>query len=106
MEIVDTQSVSTLISTVGFPIACCIAMAWFIFQVFQKTTDQTQKNMEQVQARCKEREERLYERLQENQKIIGEAVGTISKYADRLETIQNDISEIKTDIVVIMSKEK
>ena len=102
----DVNNVSTLVSTLGFPIACCIAMAWFIYQVFQKTTDQTQKNMEAVQARCKEREEKLYERLSENQKIIGEAVGTISKYADRLETIQNDISEIKTDITVIMSKEK
>lgn len=102
----DIQNTTQLISTVGFPIACCIAMAWFIFQVFRTTTEQTQTNMEQVQARCKEREDKLYERLQENQKIIGEAVGTISKYADRLETIQNDISEIKTDITVIMSKEK
>jgi septal ring factor EnvC (AmiA/AmiB activator) len=106
VEIVDIQNTTQLISTVGFPIACCIAMAWFIFQVFRTTTEQTQTNMEQVQARCKEREDKLYERLQENQKIIGEAVGTISKYADRLETIQNDISEIKTDITVIMSKEK
>ena len=100
----DVNNVSTLVSTLGFPIACCIAMAWFIYQVFQKTTDQTQKNMEQVQARCKEREEKLYEKLSENQKIIGEAVGTIAKYADRLETIQSDIADIKTDITVIMSK--
>jgi hypothetical protein len=60
--------------------------------------------MEQVQARCKEREDKLYDRLEENQKIIGEAVGTISKYAEKLETIQSDVSDIKTDLAVIKSK--
>lgn len=100
----DVQGFSTIVSTVGFPIACAAFMGWFILHIYNTWTQENQKNLENVQKRCAEREDKLYERLEENQKIIGEAVGTISKYADRLETIQNDISEIKTDITVIMSK--
>ena len=100
----DAQTFTTLISTVGFPIACAGFMGWFIFHIYNTWTDENRKNMEQVQARCKEREDKLYDRLEENQKIIGEAVGTISKYAEKLETIQNDVSDIKTDLAVIKSK--
>lgn len=102
----DTQSITTFISAVGFPIACAAFMGWFILHIYNTWTLENQKNMERVQANCKEREDKLYNRLEENQKIIGEAVGTIAKYADRLENIQNDIADIKTDITVIMAKEK
>ena len=30
----------------------------------------------------------------------------LGNYAARLDTIQNDVSEIKTDITILMSKEK
>ena len=63
-------------------------------------------NMEQVQARCKEREEKLYEEIKENRAVNAKAIETIAHYADKLETIQNDVSEIKTDITILMSKEK
>ena len=62
--------------------------------------------MEQVQARCKEREEKLYEEIKENRAVNAKAIETIAHYADKLETIQNDVSEIKTDITILMSKEK
>ena len=62
--------------------------------------------MEQVQARWKEREEKLYEEIKENRAVNAKAIETIAHYADKLETIQNDVSEIKTDITILMSKEK
>lgn len=99
------EAVVTLISTVGFPIACAIGMGWFIYQIFLKTTAQNEKNMERVQARCKEREEKLYSEIEKNRQINEKAIETIAQYAGRLETIQNDINEIKTDITVIMSKQ-
>ena len=100
------EAVMTLISTVGFPIACAIAMAWFIYQIFLKTTAQQEANMEKVQARCKEREEKLYAEIEKNRKVNEKAIETIAQYAGRLETIQNDISEIKTDITVIMATQQ
>lgn len=99
------EAVITLISTVGFPIACAIAMAWFIYQIFLKTTAQNESNMEKVQARCKEREEKLYAEIEKNRKVNEKAIETIAQYAGRLETIQNDISEIKTDVTILMSKQ-
>lgn len=101
----DIAAITTLISTLGFPIVCVIAMGWFIYQIFLKTTKQQEQNMEKVQARCKEREDKLYSEIEKNRLINEKAIETIAQYAGRLETIQNDINEIKTDITVIMSKQ-
>lgn len=82
-----------LLSSVGFPIACVIALAVFCWKMFEKlTTDQ------------KEREDKLYQEIGECRIVNKEAIATISKYAERLDTIQNDVSEIKTDITVIKTK--
>lgn len=101
----DITTVTQLISNVGFPIACVIGLGWFLYQVFQKTTDENAKNMEKVQQRCKEREEKLYAEIKENREVNAKAIETIARYAEKLDTIQNDINEIKTDITVIMSKQ-
>lgn len=100
----DVNTISTLITTLGFPIVCVIAMGWFIYQIFQKTTSQSQQNMEKVQERCKEREEKLYAEIAKNREVNAKAIETIAHYADRLEVIQRDISEIKTDVSVLMNK--
>ena len=102
----DVAAITSLISTVGFPIAAAVAMAWFIYQVFKKTTEQQDKNMEKVQARCKEREEKLYVEIEKNRQINEKAIETIAHYAEKLDTIQSDINEIKTDITVIMAKQE
>lgn len=60
--------------------------------------------MEKVQARCKEREDKLNEIIKENQKINAEAIATITLYAEKLNIIQEDISEIKTDVTKLAVK--
>lgn len=65
-----------LITTLGFPIACVIAMGIFIYKIYQKS---------------EQREDKL---MQVNEK----AIATIAKYADSLEVIKTDISEIKTEV--------
>lgn len=102
----DANSITTLITTVGFPIVCCLGMGWFILHIYKTTTQENKDNMEQVQARCLKREERLYAEIAANREVNAKAIETIAHYADRLETIQNDVSEIKTDITILMSKEK
>lgn len=100
----DFTTVVDLISTVGFPIVCVIGLAWFAFYMIKNTTETNTKNMEQVQARCKEREDKLYEEIKANREVNAKAVETISHYAEKLDVIQKDISDIKTDITVIMTK--
>lgn len=85
----EIKTVVDLISTLGFPIAAVIAMAWFIWKIYKKSET---------------REDELRDEIRENQQINREAIATISKYADRLELIQTDIEEIKKDVIVISEK--
>lgn len=78
-----------LITTVGFPIACVIAMGWFIYKIYQKSID---------------REEELRDEIKENQKINGKFAEIINRYSLELGEIKNDVKEIKEDIIIITEK--
>ena len=95
-----------LIGTIGFPLVAVLALGWFVYKIYTDSQKKNKEDMEQVQARCKEREEKLYTEIKENREVLTQAVATIGLYADRLDTIQHDVNEIKTDIVVITEKLK
>lgn len=78
-----------LIPTVGFPIVCVVAMGMFIWKIYKASET---------------REAKLMVEITENRKINEQAIETIAKYAENLETMKTDISEIKTDITVITAK--
>ena len=78
-----------LITTVGFPIACVIAMGWFIYKIYQKSID---------------REEELRDEIKENQKINGKFAEIINRYSLELGEIKSDVKEIKEDIIIISEK--
>lgn len=77
------------IPSVGFPIAIAIAMAVFIYKIYKAS---------------EKREESLVTEIKETREINAQAIGTIAKYADSLETIKGDIGEIKTDIIILTTK--
>lgn len=93
-----------LIMSVGFPIVCVIVMGWFIYQIYKKTTEQNEANMAQVQARCQQREDKLYEELAKSREINEKAIETIAHYAEKLDVIQHDVNEIKTDITILAAR--
>lgn len=93
-----------LIPTLGFPIVCVIAMGAFIFYIYKQTTKENAANMEKVQERCKEREEKLYLEIKENREINSKAIATIAQYAEKLDVIQEDIKDIKTDVTKLTVK--
>lgn len=101
----DLTAVSNLVSNVGFPIAMVLGLMWFIYKFFLKTTAQNEANMKQIQERCAVREDKLYKELAENREINRQAIDTIAHYAEKLDTIQSDISDIKTDITIIKAKQ-
>jgi chromosome segregation ATPase len=78
-----------IISTVGFPIACVIGLGWFIYKIYNDTT---------------KREDKLYSELANCRAVNEKAIDTIAHYAEKLDIIQSDINDIKTDITVIKSK--
>jgi cell division protein YceG involved in septum cleavage len=96
--------IAELLPTLGFPIICVIGLGWFIYKIYNDTTKANAENMEKVQARCQEREDKLYEQLEKQNIINGRFAEIIAQYEVKLDTIQLDISDIKTDIAVIKNK--
>lgn len=90
-----------MISTLGFPIVCVIAMGAFIYKFYTDYTTETKANMEAVQERCKEREDKLYEEIKEGREINGKFAEIIAKYDTKLDEIIADVKEIKEDIIEI-----
>lgn len=102
----DASTLTQLVTSLGFPIVCCLGMGYFIFHIYKNTTAENKANMEAVQARCKEREEKLYEEIKQNREVNAKAIETIAHYAEKLDVIQHDISEIKTDITIMKNSDK
>ena len=85
----DTVMITELITSLGFPIVCVIAMGWFIWTIYK---------------RSEQREDELRQEIRESQQTNAKAIETIALYAEKLEVIQQDIHDIKEDISVIMTK--
>lgn len=77
------------IPTIGFPIVCVIALAIFISKIYKAS---------------EVREVALITEIKETRKVNAQAIETITKYADSIETIKSDIGEIKTDITILTAK--
>lgn len=86
----DVALLIELITTVGFPIVCVIALGIFIFKIYK---------------RSESREDILMDEISRMREINAQAIDTIAHYSEKFDSIQKDIGEIKADIAVIMAKE-
>lgn len=86
----DTAAIIEIISTLGFPIACVVAMGAFVWKLYKRSED---------------REDKLMIEIGKTREVNEKAIDTIAHYSEKLDAIQKDISDIKTDITVIMTKE-
>ena len=80
----DVTVILEIIGTLGFPIAVCIALGWFIYKIYKAS---------------EKREAILRTEIKESQSINAEAIKTLALYAERLGNIESDVKEIK-DIVL------
>ena len=85
----ETSTFVDLIGSLGFPIACVIALGFFIYQLWRQSA---------------KRETKLYEELAECRSVNKMAIETLTLYAERLGVIEADVKEIKNDIITIVSK--
>lgn len=85
----DTRLILEIITTVGFPITACLLLGWFIFKIYKKG---------------EEREAKLRTEIEDCQEINKEAIKTLALYAERLGIIENDVREIKEDIIVLTDR--
>ena len=88
----DYNVLQTAISQLGFPIVMVIAMAFFIWKLWEKSQNET-------------REEKLYSVIskaqEQNEKLSAtnaEFVQVLTSYKDDLDEIREDVSDIKTQI--------
>lgn len=100
----EFNTIISLIGTLGFPIVACLVMGWFIFKIYKNTTAENAKNMEAVQARCAEREEKLYGEIDKCREINAQAIATLTLYAERIGVIEDDLKEVKADVNRICNK--
>lgn len=85
----EVAAIIEMISTVGFPIVAVIAMAIFIYKIYQKSI---------------EREDTLRDEIKESQSINNKFADIIAKYEVQFTEIKQDIKEIKEDVLVITEK--
>lgn len=97
--------------TVGFPVICCGALGWFIYKIYQnmerdkdELAQQNAENMKQVQARCQEREDKLYNFMLSQQSINDGFRQIIEKYQVKIDSISSDVAIIKTDVEILKNK--
>ena len=83
----DINDLDNLITSVGFPIVCVLGMGFFIYRLYKDSVI---------------REDKLYTQIDESRAVNAKAIDTIAHYAEKLETIQHDVKEIKDDVNKIM----
>lgn len=83
----ELDGVTQIISTVGFPIFCVLALGYFVWKAF---------NM--VMTNNKERETKLYDTIAEIRGQLKEASATNASFVKILENMSKDIEDIKDKI--------
>lgn len=85
----EVSTVTEIVSNVGFPITCAIVLGYFVFIIYKRSV---------------EREDLLYGQINDCREVNRKAIETITRYADRLDNIERDVSDIKTDVIKISDK--
>ena len=78
-----------IIGSLGFPIACVLALGFFVYKIWQQSVV---------------REEKLMAEITENRLVNVKAIETIAQFAERFTHIEEDVAEIKNDVVLIKDK--
>lgn len=85
----DIELITNLITSVGFPIVCVIALGFFVWKIYNQSIL---------------REEKLMKEITENRIVNEKAIATIAQFAERFTHIENDVEAIKNDIIIIKDK--
>lgn len=85
----EVAAITELITAVGFPIVCVLALGYFVWHIYKQSIV---------------REDKLMAEIAENRQVNKQAIETIAKYAERLTHIEDNINEIKIDVIQIKEK--
>lgn len=85
----EIATIVELITTLGFPIACVLALGFFVWKIYNQSI---------------ERENKLMEEITENRLVNEKAIETIAQFAERFTHIESDVELIKNDVILIKDK--
>ena len=97
----DISAITSLFTTLGFPVACVIGLGFFIWVMWKNTREDNAKAMSQLQERCLAREERMSKQLDKNESILQKSIETLAFYEAHITRIEDDVQ----DIVATVKKE-
>ena len=89
----EVDTVTALISTLGFPIVMCLLLGFFIY-----------KSYNDIEAKNNEREAKLYELIAMSQNQSRELMETNSKFVEQLALIQTSLSDAKDKVEDIIER--
>ena len=89
----DVSNITQLITSLGFPIVCVVAMAYAMWKVYTRSED-----------RNEQREDKLYKVISDAQVQNKELSDTNAKFVTILESYESDLDGIKTDVTDIKNK--
>ena len=83
----DVNTIQTLVTSLGFPIVCVMALGWFSHKAFEKFTSQAEN-----------REEKLYTVIAQAQETNERLTQTNAEFLSVLNTYKTDLDDIKADV--------
>ena len=89
----DTQTIQSLISTLGFPIVCTIGLGVFVFNIWKAQREDNNAQLAKMSERCLAREERLYQQMDKYSQILSDAVETLTKIDTRISILEEIVSK-------------
>ena len=82
-----------LISTLGFPIVCCVAVGYVFYQMLNKVLTDSKEREKNLMTLTRE----ISLKIAELGQIIDKNTENISIMNERLEKLNNEVKEIKED---------
>lgn len=87
------NDVIQVISTVGFPIAACIAIAYAMYKFIKYVNEEHKSETEDLKRESAEREERLQNYLEKCQETNSRCITQLEIIADRLDKLEKGITK-------------
>lgn len=94
------EGFAAIIQSLGFPIACVIALGWFIWMIwnqqqknFDRQIQEQKEEMQMIVANGEKREERLYEQIDKFDATLQSFNTTLTRIDCRLEFLEKQQQE-------------
>lgn len=84
----DINVVQQLITSLGFPIVCVLALGWFVYQNSKNQREDNKAQMEAMAERCQKREDKLYEQIDKFNVVLNSFNETLIRIDARLEALE------------------